>query len=75
MTFLRFMSSSTGRLVRVIAGAGLIALGLIGGGAWLAVSVVGLVPLLAGLFDVCAFAPFGHLPFAGQALRSDLLKK
>ncbi len=69
------MSSSNGRLVRVVAGAALVVVGVIVGGAWLALSVVGLVPLLAGVFDVCVFAPLAHMPFAGHTLRNSLVKK
>jgi len=45
--FAQFMSSGLGRRARIVAGFGLIALGLvvIGGGAGVAVAVVGLVPL------------------------------
>ena len=32
-------------------------------------AIVGLVPLLAGLFDRCIFAPLFSLPFAGPGLR------
>lgn len=55
MSFAKFMSSGIGRLLRIVAGAALIYLGLgvIGGAGGIAVAVVGAVPLLAGLLDVC----------------------
>lgn len=55
MAFVSFMSSTTGRLIRIVAGIALIALGLtvIDGTAGVVVAVVGIVPLLAGVFNVC----------------------
>ena len=53
------MSSSAGRVVRIVAGVALVVTGVVGGGAWLGLGVVGCVPLLAGVLDVCLFAPFG----------------
>lgn len=63
--FVEFMVSPAGRLLRVIAGIALIAWGLIGldGTVGIIVAIVGAVPLLAGIFDFCVFAPLfgGHL--------------
>jgi hypothetical protein len=72
--FFRFIASPAGRLTRIIAGIALIAWGYLGlsGIAGIIVIVVGLIPLLAGLFDVCVFAPFFRLPFGGPALRKNL---
>lgn len=66
-----FLASSTGRAVRVVAGVVLILVGLIwlqGTLGWI-LTIIGLVPLLAGLFDKCVFAPLFGLPFAGPDLR------
>ncbi len=70
--FVTFMASPAGRLARVIAGATLIAWGLLGirGTAGTVVAVVGVVPLLAGLFDVCLFAALFGLPLSGAKLRA-----
>lgn len=70
----RFLASPTGRGVRIVAGAALILLGLwgIAGVAGWIVAIVGLVPLAAGLFDRCVFAPLFGLPFAGPRLREAL---
>jgi hypothetical protein len=69
MAVAEFMSSGVGRTVRIIAGVALIVFGASLGGGWLALAVVGLVPFLAGVFDVCLFAPlFGH-PLSGKAIR------
>ncbi|WCO66324.1 DUF2892 domain-containing protein [Iamia majanohamensis] len=69
MTFLTFMSSPAGRAVRIVAGLALVIAGIALGGGFLALSVIGLVPLAAGVFDVCLFAPLGHMPFSGRAFR------
>jgi len=69
--FFRFLASSTGRLVRAVAGLILIVVGIwaIGGVVGWIVAVIGLVPLAAGLFDRCVFAPLFGLPFSGPDLR------
>jgi hypothetical protein len=71
MALINFLASQTGRVVRIVAGIILIALGLLvvkdAGGIILA--VIGLVPLLAGIFDFCVFAPLFGQPFSGPELR------
>ena len=71
--FVKFMASTTGRIIRVVAGVALIAWGLLGltGTAGIIVAVIGLVPLLAGLFDVCVFAPLFRNPFKGANIRGE----
>ena len=69
-----FLASPAGRVIRVVAGLALILIGLLavqGTWGWV-LALVGLVPLLAGLFDYCVFAPLARLPFAGKALRQAL---
>ena len=70
----RFLASSAGRLVRAIAGLALIVVGLavVGGLVGWILAIVGLVPLVAGVFDWCVFAPLFGLPFAGPRLRQTL---
>ncbi len=70
--FIKFMASTTGRVTRVVAGIALVLWGLlgIGGTAGIVVLVIGLVPLLAGLFDFCVFAPLFGAPFSGPKIRS-----
>ncbi|HVN51216.1 MAG TPA: DUF2892 domain-containing protein [Acidimicrobiales bacterium] len=63
MAFIRFMESTSGRVLRVVAGIVLVVTGLVLGGGWLVLSAVGLVPLAAGAFGVCLFAPLFHQPF------------
>ena len=70
-TFGQFMASGAGRFTRIIAGIVLITLGAWLWGGWgIALIVVGLVPLLAGLFDVCVFSALFGGPFAGAKIRA-----
>lgn len=71
--FVKFMASKTGRILRIIAGIALIVWGLLGlsGTTGIIVAVVGLVPTLAGLFDVCVFAPLFRNPFRGEEIRGE----
>ena len=69
--FFRFLANGTGRIVRIVAGLLLIAIGILwvqGTAGWILV-IIGLVPLLAGAFDKCVFAPLFKLPFDGTQLR------
>jgi hypothetical protein len=65
MGFARFMSSLAGRLIRIVAGIVLIIVGLavVHGTGGIILAVVGLVPLVAGLFNFCVFAPLFGGPF------------
>jgi hypothetical protein len=75
--FFRFIAGPAGRLIRIIAGLALIIIGLWlvqGVVGWL-LAIVGLVPLLAGIFDRCVFAPLFGLPFGGPALRRTVSEK
>ncbi len=69
--FVKFMASTTGRIVRVVAGAALVVWGLLGihGTGGIVVAIVGLVPLAAGLFDFCVFAPLFGAPLSGPRIR------
>ena len=71
--FVTFMASSAGRLVRIVAGIALIAVGLLvlQDTTGIILAVVGLVPLLAGVFDFCIFAPLFGAPFSGSKIRSE----
>ena len=70
--FVSFMASTTGRIVRVVAGLALIAWGLMGltGTTGIIVAVIGAVPLLAGVFDFCVFAPLFGAPLSGPKIRA-----
>jgi len=71
MEFARFMSSSFGRLLRVVAGILLILLGLaiVHGTGGIILVIVGLVPLVAGVFNFCVFAPLFGGPFFSKDLQ------
>jgi hypothetical protein len=70
--FVKFMVSTAGRIVRIVAGVALIAWGLIGlgGAAGVIVALVGALPLLAGVFDFCVFAPLFGAPLSGSKIRA-----
>ena len=70
MSILTFLSSPAGRLLRIIAGAALIIGGAVAGGGYLALAVIGLVPLAAGILDFCVLAPLAKMPFTGKAFRN-----
>jgi hypothetical protein len=66
-----FLGSTAGRVTRAVAGVILIVVGLVlikNVGGWI-VAIIGLVPLAAGVFDLCVFAPLFKLPFNGAKLR------
>lgn len=70
--FVKFMASPAGRMTRIIAGLILVALGLwvINGTGGIIVAVIGLVPLAAGVFDFCVFAPLFGAPLSGPKIRA-----
>ncbi len=64
MLLVKVLASTAGRLVRIVAGIALIAVGLLvqQNTTGLILAAVGLVPLLAGLLDLCVFAPQSDPP-------------
>ena len=70
--FVSFMASTTGRITRIAAGIALVLWGLTGiqGTAGIVVAVIGVVPLAAGLFDFCVFAPLFGNPMSGPRIRA-----
>jgi hypothetical protein len=70
--FIAFMASTTGRIVRSVAGIALIVWGLLGlgGTTGVVVAVIGALPLAAGLFDFCVFAPLFGAPLSGPKIRA-----
>ena len=74
MALINFLASNpAGRAVRIVAGIVLVVVGLlvIGSTAGIIVAVIGLVPLLAGLVDVCVFAPLFGASFYGKQIRGE----
>ena len=69
MGFTKLMATPLGRLVRIVAGIVLIGIGIYAGTTWgVVLGVVGAVALLAGIFNVCLFAPLLGAPFSGARL-------
>jgi hypothetical protein len=68
----KFLASGTGRIVRIVVGAALVVVGFFVNPTWVGIIlvVIGLVPLLAGVFDFCVFAPLFGKPFNGKKLRA-----
>jgi hypothetical protein len=68
---IKFLVNPAGRATRIVAGIALLAAGFVTGGiAGIVIGAIGLVPLVAGIFDVCVFAPmFGYF-FSGPRTRS-----
>jgi hypothetical protein len=71
MSFARFMAGPIGRGARALVGIVLIVVGLASGGTggWI-LAIVGVVPLAAGVFNVCLIAPLIKAPFSGKAALS-----
>lgn len=68
MSFAEWMSKPAGRIVRIIAGLILIGVGLYFQTFWgYVVAVVGVVPVLAGAFNICLIAPVLGAPFRGHS--------
>ena len=72
MGFALFMSSITGRILRIVAGIALIVIGLavVHGMGGIMLAVIGLVPLVAGTGNFCVFAPLFGGPFSAKDLQS-----
>jgi len=70
--FCTFMASAAGRVIRIVAGIALVALGLLvlKDTVGIVLAIVGLVPLAAGLFDFCVFAPLFGCPMSGPKIRA-----
>ena len=70
MSVLMFLSSTPGRWTRGIVGVVLVALGILLGGWWLILSVVGVVFIAVASFDICLLAPLVHKPLSGTSFRA-----
>lgn len=70
--FISFMASTAGRILRAVAGALLLYVGLqtMGGLGGIIVALIGVVMLAAGLFDFCVFAPLFGNPLSGKKIRA-----
>ena len=70
--FISFMASNTGRVIRVAVGLVLAFWGWLGLGGAIGtiIGFIGLVPLAAGIFDFCVFAPLFGAPLSGPKIRA-----
>jgi hypothetical protein len=70
--FVFFLATNTGRIVRIMGGLALVVWGRFGlsGTSALVVALIGIVPLLAGTFDFCVFAPLFGAPLSGSKIRA-----
>jgi hypothetical protein len=68
--FAKFVNSPAGRLVRIVAGIGLIGWGYTQGGSvtGIVLMVVGLVPLAAGVFNLCIISALLGGPISGASI-------
>jgi uncharacterized membrane protein len=71
MAFAKFMSSTAGRLIRIIAGVALILIGafMVAPPAGYVVAVIGILPILAGGLNFCLIAPIIGASFWGREIR------
>ncbi|MFQ3647972.1 MAG: DUF2892 domain-containing protein [Anaerolineae bacterium] len=70
MALAKFMAGPVGRGARIVLGIALIVLGLavVGDTAGLILAAVGVVPILAGVFNVCLIGPIIGAPLSGKDL-------
>jgi hypothetical protein len=66
------MASKRGGMLRFFGGLAVILYGIMGiGGTWgNVVALLGIVPLISGLFDFCLFAPLFGCPTSGMKVRA-----
>ena len=73
MNFLvTFMATAAGRLIRIVAGLGLIGWGLagVGGSDGYLIAAIGALPLFTGLMNICLIAPLLGGPVSGAKTRA-----
>ena len=68
MGFIKFMSSTAGRLLRALVGVVVLAIGITGNNIWL--DLLGLFFIAVGALDICVFAPLFKLPLSGKKVRA-----
>ncbi|MGZ3900236.1 MAG: YgaP family membrane protein [Bacteroidia bacterium] len=71
--FVKFMVSKGGRVLRIVVGLIIIAIGAF---SFTKVNftliIIGIIPLAAGLFDFCLLAPLMGYYFSGKKTRSQV---
>ncbi|MET4706141.1 YgaP-like transmembrane domain [Frigoribacterium sp. UYMn621] len=74
MKFALFMSRPAGRILRIVAGLVLIAVGIaLQSVVGIVLIVLGIVFAAVGSFNVCLVAPMLRLPFSGRKIRARAL--
>ena len=68
MGFIKFMSSTAGRILRALVGVVVLVWGMVAGNVWL--DLLGVFFIAVGVFDVCVFAPLFKMPLSGKKVRS-----
>lgn len=72
--FARFINSPSGRIFRIVAGVGFLAIGLVAISSGQLIGVLsiawGMLPLSAGLLDICYISAALGGPLAGKQIRS-----
>lgn len=72
MGFVRFMSSTSGRVARAAIGIALIVVAALLGGAWWWLAAPGVFFIAVGALDVCVFAPLFRMPLSGAKVRAQV---
>lgn len=76
MTFLRFVSTPVGRVLRVLLGAALIAVGArMDSAAGWALAAFGLLPLGTGAANICPISPLVGEPMRGGPRCTPIVKR
>lgn len=68
MGFIKFMSSTAGRVFRALVGVVVLVWGIVAGNVWL--DLLGAFFIAVGVFDVCVFAPLFKMPLSGKKVRA-----
>ncbi|GAB1420832.1 hypothetical protein MASR2M15_09560 [Anaerolineales bacterium] len=74
MALVKFMTSSTGRIARIVLGIVLILVGqfVVKDTAGTIITILALIPIAAGIFDVCILGAVLGYPFKGALAREKL---
>lgn len=77
MAFVRFMTTTKGRVVRIVAGIALFVLGqlLVKGTPGNIMSILALIPMSGGVLDFCLAGVIFGYPFKGAKAREQLAQE
>lgn len=69
MTFARFMATPTGRILRIVLGIVIIWIGVVSPKPFgYVLEVVGLIPIIAGVLNICLIGPLIGAPLKASDL-------